>query len=342
MATPYPGTVTDTSVFHYHLPDEAIAQSAIEPRHDARLLDTRDMSDHRFLDLPALLEPGDLLVVNRTRVRRARLRGVKDTGGQVEVLLLRALDDGRWEALARPTRRLREGSTIRFGEVEARLAADPDEGKILLRSDADLGGVAERDGEMPLPPYFRGSLDDDERYQTLFADRIGSAAAPTAALHFTPHVVAALEERGVGVAMVELEVGLDTFRPISTGRVEDHEMHAERIVVDEIAADRINETRSADGRIVAVGTTVVRTLESVWRDGAVRAFAGETRLFITPGHRFGAVDVVLTNFHVPGSTLVVLIAALLGPRWVTVYETALQRGYRFLSFGDSMLVEVPR
>lgn len=334
--------MTQTSEFQYDLPDEAIAQSAVEPRHDARLLDTRDMTDHRFLDLPDLLESGDLLVVNRTRVRRARLRGMRPSGGAVEVLLLRALDDGRWEALARPSRRLRAGSVLLFGEVEAVLTADPADGRVVLRSDADLGAVAEASGEMPLPPYFRGSLPNDDRYQTVFAERLGSAAAPTAALHFTTEVLDRLAAREIRIARVELEVGLDTFRPIATDAVEDHAMHAERIRVEDDAVAAIDETRAAGGRVVAVGTTVVRTLESAWVDGAVRSFDGETDLFITPGHRFRAIDLMVTNFHVPGSTLVVLIASLLGDRWREVYAQALQRGYRFLSFGDSMLLEAPR
>jgi S-adenosylmethionine:tRNA ribosyltransferase-isomerase len=331
-----------TSDFRYDLPNEAIAQAAIEPRHAARLLDTRDMGDHRFLDLPSLLEPGDMLVVNRTRVRRARMYGRKDTGGAVEVLLLRALDDGRWEALARPTRRLRVGSVIRFDGVEAEIVTAPEGGRVVLRSDADLGRVAEEQGEIPLPPYFHGSLPTDERYQTVFAERLGSAAAPTASLHFTDEVVDRLGERGVGISRVELEVGLDTFRPIATEQIDDHEMHSETIHVDAEAADAINAARHSGGRVVAVGTTVVRTLESAWRDGRVQPFDGATDLFITPGYAFGAVDLVLTNFHVPGSTLVVLVASLLGDRWREVYAAALARDYRFLSFGDAMLAEVPR
>lgn len=331
-----------TDDFFYDLPGEAIAQAAIEPRHDARLLDTRDMSDHRFLELPGMLQPGDLLVVNRTRVRRARLQGRKETGGAIEILLLRARDDGCWEALARPTRRLREGSVVRFGDVEAMVVVDPEGGRVVLRADTDLGEVAERVGEIPLPPYFRGSLPDDDRYQTVFADSLGSAAAPTAALHFTPRLLADLEEHDIGIAMVDLEVGVDTFRPIGTDRIEDHQMHTERIRVDETAAAAIGAVRERGGRIVAVGTTVVRTLESAWSEGEVQPFVGVTDLFITPGYDFKAIDLVLTNFHVPGSTLVVLVAAILGPRWRTVYRTALERGYRFLSFGDAMLVEVPR
>ena len=223
-----------------------------------------------------------------------------------------------------------------------RVVGEPSGGRVVLESDADLAEIAAAEGEIPLPPYFHGELGDDERYQTVFADRVGSAAAPTAALHFTPEVIEGLARRGVGIARVELEVGLDTFRPISSERVEDHAMHMERIAVAEDAARQVAEARRRGGRVVAIGTTVVRTLESAWSEGEVRPFAGDTDLFITPGHRFRAVDLVVTNFHVPGSTLVVLVAALLGDRWRQVYETALERGYRFLSFGDAMLAEVPR
>lgn len=331
-----------TSDFFYELPPEAIAQSAIEPRDAARLLDTRTMADLRFRDLPDLLEPGDVVVVNRTRVRRARLRATKETGGAVELLLLRAVDGNRWEALARPTRRIRVGTVLRVGDARAVVVTEPSEGRVVLDSVADLGALAETTGEVPLPPYFHGELPDEERYQTVFADRIGSVAAPTAALHFTQGILDRLEDRGVSIARTELEVGLDTFRPITAAVLADHRMHSERIRVEAAAAQSIQEARDRGGRVVAIGTTVVRTLESAWHDGRVQPFDGATDLFITPGHRFRAVDLVVTNFHVPGSTLVVLIAAMLGDRWRDVYAAALGRGYRFLSFGDAMFAEVPK
>ena len=293
-------------------------------------------------DLPDLLQPGDLLVVNRTRVRRARLRGVKSSGGAVELLLLAELGDGRWETLARPARRLRPGVEIEAAGARIVVDSDVDDGRVVIRCDQDLGKLAEEAGELPLPPYFHGVLDDDERYQTVFADVLGSAAAPTAALHFTGRLTRRLERRGIGIARVELEVGLDTFRPIAAADIEQHRMHSERIQVEASAAHLIGSAREQGGRIVAVGTTVVRTLEAAWRDGEVQPFTGATDLFITPGYQFRAVDLVMTNFHVPGSTLVVLVAALLGSRWRSVYEAALQRDYRFLSFGDAMLAEVPR
>jgi S-adenosylmethionine:tRNA ribosyltransferase-isomerase len=231
---------------------------------------------------------------------------------------------------------------IDFGGIAATVVTEPDAGRIVVHSEADLGAVAEELGEIPLPPYFHGSLADEERYQTVFADRLGSAAAPTAALHFTDRVVGGLEAGGVEVARVELEVGLDTFRPITAGLIEDHRMHSERIVVGEEVVSAITRTRAAGGRVVAIGTTVVRTLESAARSGELRPFVGATDLFITPGFEFKVVDLVVTNFHVPGSTLIVLVASLMGPRWHDVYQTALERGYRFLSFGDAMLVEVAR
>lgn len=331
-----------TSDFHYELPSDAIAQAAIEPRHDARLLDTRTMTDHRFLDLAELLEPGDLVVVNRTRVRRARLSGRRPTGGVVEVLLLRALDGGRWEALAKPTRRLRAGSAIRFGDVTARLVADPARGRVVVEADGDLAALAEAEGEIPLPPYFSGTLDHPDRYQTMFADRLGSAAAPTAGLHFTEEVTDRMAERDIGLERVELEVGVDTFQPISASDLDGHRMHSERIEVAPATVERIQETWSTGGRVVAIGSTVVRALESAAAGGTLIPMSGPTSLFIRPGDRFRVVDLALTNFHVPGSTLVVLVAAMLGERWRQVYEEALARGFRFLSFGDAMLIEVKR
>lgn len=330
-----------TADFHYDLPDDAIAQSAIEPRDSSRLLDTRDLSDHRFADLPGLLRTGDLVVLNRTRVRRARLHGTKSTGGAVEALLLGPDGDGRWEALVRPARRVRVGTEIAFGATTVTVVQGPDDGRVVLEAetgsfDAAMGEV----GEVPLPPYFHGSLPDPERYQTVFAADEGSAAAPTAGLHVTTGVLDGLDAAGVGVAFVDLDVGVDTFRPISADRLEDHEMHSERWRVDDDAAGAIEVTRSAGGRIVAVGTTVVRTLESAAEEsGTVSPGEGRTDLFIRPGHRFRCVDVLVTNFHVPGSTLVVLIAAFMGEGWREAYGAALSRGYRFLSFGDAMLAE---
>ncbi|HSM02423.1 MAG TPA: tRNA preQ1(34) S-adenosylmethionine ribosyltransferase-isomerase QueA [Acidimicrobiia bacterium] len=331
-----------TADFHYDLPDDAIAQSAVQPRDSARLLDTRDMSDHRFKDLPSLLREGDLVVVNRTRVRPARLHGVKEgTGGRVEALLLRPGGDGSWEALVRPARRIHEGTRLRFGEVRAVVAGSPAEGRVvLLPEKGSLDEAMAADGEIPLPPYFHGHLDDPELYQTVYADRPGSVAAPTAGLHFTRAVLDDLERRGIDRAAVDLEIGLDTFRPISADVIESHRMHQERMRVDDDAAIAVKGARERGGRIVAIGTTVVRALESAATgDGLVEPGEGDTSLFITPGYRFTVVDLLVTNFHVPASTLVVLVAAFMGPGWRSAYAGALARGYRFLSFGDAMLGE---
>jgi S-adenosylmethionine:tRNA ribosyltransferase-isomerase len=326
----------------YTLPESAIAQEAIEPRHDARLLDTRDMSDHVFLDLPSLLTPGDLVVVNETRVRAARLRGKREgTGGEVELLVLTARPDGLWEAMARPARRLRAGVEIEFEGMAATIVDGPDRGLVVvdLRAD-DVEAAIARAGQVPLPPYFRGNLSDSSRYQTMFARSTGSAAAPTAGLHFTPEVVSRLRTRGIEVASIDLHVGIDTFRPISVERVEDHRMHSEWCSIPQATAAAVGRARRAGGRVVAIGTTVVRALEShADENGTVGEGAGDTVLFLKPGDRFQVVDALVTNFHLPRSSLVVLVAAFMGERWRDAYATALQRGYRFLSFGDAMYAE---
>jgi S-adenosylmethionine:tRNA ribosyltransferase-isomerase len=328
--------------FTYPLPDSSIAQEAIEPRHDSRLLDTRDMSDHRFLDLPSLLRAGDLVVVNETRVRAARLFGTRrDTGGSVELLVLTRRPDGLWEALASPSRRLRPGIVIEMDGLSATVIDGPAEGIVVVELDApDVEASIAAAGEVPLPPYFRGTLEDSSRYQTMFARNTGSAAAPTAGLHFTTEVVAGLERKSISMATIDLHVGIDTFRPISSPDLERHQMHSEWCAVPESTGDAIRQVRRDGGRVVAIGTTVVRALESFADDdGTVRSAAGDTDLFLKPGDRFRAVDALVTNFHVPGSTLVVLVAAFMGERWRMAYQTALDRGYRFLSFGDAMYAE---
>ena len=326
------------SDFHYELPDAAIAQSAIEPRHDSRLLDTRDMSDHRFLDLPDMLTPGDLLVVNNTKVRAARLIGERaETGGRVELLLLDRREDGTWMALAKPARRLRPGVVIQFEGLTATVESQQTAGLVQVSLDAaDEELAIAAAGEMPLPPYFTGQLDDPERYQTLYADVPGSAAAPTAGLHFTEEVMSKLASRDIEVASVDLRVSLDTFRPMSVDDTEDHQIHSEWCSVPDQTAEAISSAR----RVVAVGTTVVRTLESsADGSGGVNVGAGNTEIFITPGYEFLIVDALITNFHMPSSTLLVLLAAFMGDRWRDAYATALQRGYRFLSFGDAMFCD---
>ncbi len=332
-----------TSEFDYDLPDRLIAQEPIEPRDSSRLLDTRDLSDRRFSDLPSILRSGDLLVVNKTRVRPARLIGSKSTtGGRVEALLLRRRDDGNWDALVRPARRLRRGVHLRFGEIEAVLVSDPEDGSAVVALDApvEIEEALTRWGEIPLPPYINRRLDDPGRYQTLWAEAPGSAAAPTAGLHFTPRLMEAVTEAGVETATIELEIGLDTFRPISVDRITDHRMHREVIRVDGAVADAVERTRQRRGRVVAVGTTSVRALEAAAAGGgAVSPLSGETDLFLHPGAEFSVVDALVTNFHMPRSSLIVMIAGFMGPGWRTAYEVAVERGYRFLSFGDAMFCE---
>ncbi len=350
--------------FDYTLPSELIAQTPIEPRDASRLLvvhrDTGTLEHRTFRDIREFLRPGDLLVANRSRVIPARLRGVKEgSGGAVELLLLAVRGDlgpDRWEALVRPGRRIHEGQRLVFGdgELAAEVEARAPSGGRIVRLEARNGDVARalaRVGSVPLPPYIRAPLGDPERYQTVYAREPGSAAAPTAGLHFTPELLAELREQGVETAYVTLHIGLDTFRPIEEADVARHHIHTEEIELDEETAARINATRSAGGRIVAVGTTAVRVLESAAalageRDGAegegaqvVVPFRGRTSLYIVPGYRFRAVDVMLTNFHLPRSTLIVLVSAFAGRELILrAYEEAVRERYRFYSFGDAMLL----
>ncbi|HUS61103.1 MAG TPA: tRNA preQ1(34) S-adenosylmethionine ribosyltransferase-isomerase QueA [Acidimicrobiales bacterium] len=320
--------------YDYELADAAIAQRPAEPRDSARLLVAGDPPEHRTVrDLPELLRVGDLLVVNETRVLPARLRTHKETGGAVEVLLLEPspADPACWEALVRPGRRVSEGMVLLIDGRPA-LVVGPDAGDdgrrlVRLEADIDLDDV----GEVPLPPYIHEQLSDPERYQTVYARTPGSVAAPTAGLHLTHEVLRRCRDRGVSIATVDLVVGLGTFKPIAVDDLTDHRMHEERYDVPE----RTMAACVAAERVVAVGTTTVRALESAARG----ALTGRTELFITPGFDFQVVDVLMTNFHVPRSSLLVLLAAFCGPRWRDLYRTALDSGYRFLSFGDAMLVE---
>ena len=329
---------TPTSQFSYHLPVGAIAQQPLERRDSSRLLQTDDLSDHTFSELPELLSPGDVVVVNRSRVRAARLVGTKvGGGGRVEALLLRPLADEVWEAVVRPSRRVRPGTEVDFGVVRARIRSGPVAGvvEMSLEAEGPLEDAIAFAGTVPLPPYIRQPLADAERYQTIFAQPIGSAAAPTAGLHFTPAVVEGLRARSIEVVEIELQVGLDTFRPISTGTIEEHRIHSESLAISEEAADAINNRR---GDVVAIGTTVVRALESkAVVDGRIEPGSTDTRLYITPGYRFRAIDRLVTNFHLPGTSLIVLVASFMGVRWREAYAAALGRGYRFASFGDAMI-----
>ncbi len=328
-----------TEDFAYDLPEAVIAQTPVEPRDAARLLVDRGPDeapeDHTVADLPSLVRPGDLLVVNDTRVIPARLRLAKSTGGAVEVLLAERTGDREWTALVRPSRRVPPGTVLERDGDEVLLVGDTvgdGERSVRLLGDEEPLALVHRLGTLPLPPYITTALDDPERYQTVFARRPGSAAAPTAGLHLTPNVLDRCVAAGATVAEVDLEVGLGTFAPIRAERVEDHTVHTERYVIPETTVHAIERAE----RVIAVGTTVVRALES-W--SATGAPAGTTDLFIRRGHEFARVDVLLTNFHVPRSSLLVLVDAFVGDRWRDLYATALDRGYRFLSFGDAMLLE---
>lgn len=342
----HPAAPDLVSGYAYRLPPERVAQTPLAERDASRLLLVAGgrPTDHRFTDLPDLLNPGDLLVANDTRVRAARLRGTRPAGGAVEILVLGRIADGRFTCLTRPARRLPAGSVVHIRDgvrarIEGPAPGHPGARLVSLEGAADAEAVIERIGSVPLPPYIRSGLAGPGRYQTVYAaGPPRSAAAPTAGLHFTGRVLRRLETRGIGWAALRLEVGLGTFAPMTADRVADHVMHGERFEIPPPVADRIGVTRAAGGRIVAVGTTAVRALESAAGvDGRVAAGQGETRLFIRPGHRFRVVDGMVTNFHQPRSSLLVLVAALLGPAWKRAYAHALLSGYRFLSFGDCML-----
>ena len=331
----------ETASFDYALPDAAIAQAPVEPRDAARMLvdgGATGAPTHRTVaDLPELLGPGDVVVVNTTRVLRARLHLRKGTGGAVEVLLLEPVGDGWWEALVRPGRRVPPGTVLHPVDpsdppLEVEVGDILDEGRRLVRLlTADVAAALDAHGSVPLPPYITAPLDDPARYQTVYADQPGSVAAPTAGLHLTDAVLAGIRASGAEVHGVDLWVGLGTFRPISAEHVEDHEMHTERYEVPEATW----KACEGAGRVVAVGTTTVRALESA---AATDRLSGRTDLFLRPGSDLAVVDVLLTNFHLPRSSLLVLIEAFAGPHWRALYATALAEGYRFLSFGDCMLL----
>ena len=339
----------DSAAFDYDLPPGAIAQHPLEVRDSARLFVDRGpdaTADHREVrELADLLEPGDLIVVNTTRVLPARLAMRRATGGSAEVLLLEPNgrnDSGSlWEALVRPSRKLAPGSLLTTPDGSSDLVVvvgeDLGEGRrtVEIRTEGDELDALARHGVMPLPPYITERLEDPSRYQTVFAERPASAAAPTAGLHLTEQVFASLAARGVGRADVELVVGLGTFRPIATDRVEDHVMHAESYNVPASTIEACDRTHASGGRVVAIGTTAVRALESAASTGEL---SGRTELFISGDHQFRIVDRLLTNFHLPRSSLLVMIDSFMGPRWRNIYAEALSEHYRFLSFGDAMLL----
>ena len=341
-----------TDDFDYDLPTGLIAQSPVEPRDSCRLLVMHREGgaiEHRtFLDIREYLHPGDLLVVNETRVLPARLRGVKeDGGGAVEVLLLRERGGDTWECLVRPGRRLKPGARVVFGDGEAFglvVGVMEESGARLVQFSVPSGRFTDalhRLGEMPLPPYITKPLLDPEQYQTVFSTDERSAAAPTAGLHFTTGLLDRIVEDGVHIARVELDVGIDTFRPVTEDDPAQHHIHTEHFRVPEWTADAVAECRERGGRVVAVGTTTVRALESAYDEtaGAVRPTEGPTSLFILPGYEFRVVDAMVTNFHVPRSTLMMMVSAFAGrDNVMRAYASAVQECYRFLSFGDAMLI----
>lgn len=337
------------SDFNYILPEELIAQDPLEKRDNSRLMvlhrDTGAWEHKHFYDIIDYLNPGDCLVVNNTKVIPARLMGVKeDTGASIEVLLLKRKEEKIWETLVKPGKKARIGARISFGDglLIGEVVDIVEEGNRLIRFEYEgiFEEILDKLGQMPLPPYITHRLQDKNRYQTVYAKYDGSAAAPTAGLHFTEELLEKIQKKGIRIAKVTLHVGLGTFRPVKEENVLEHHMHSEFYMVDEAAADAINETKAAGGRIIAVGTTSTRTLETVAEsDGHIPVKSGWTDIFIYPGYQFKAVDCLITNFHLPESTLIMLVSALADRETVLrAYEEAVREKYRFFSFGDAMLI----
>ncbi|MFZ5857757.1 MAG: tRNA preQ1(34) S-adenosylmethionine ribosyltransferase-isomerase QueA [Chloroflexota bacterium] len=336
----------NTSDFNYHLPESSIAQTPLEPRDSSRLLvlhrDSGQLEHRIFRDLSGLLRPNDLLILNQTRVIPARVFARKPTGGKIELLLLRRRDLLRWEALV-GGKGLRVGSKVRVeGGPEAMILEFLEGAERLLLFTEPIEPYLPKVGNVPLPPYIHEKLTDPERYQTVYAREPGSAAAPTAGLHFTPRLLDELQGMGVKTAYVTLHVGLDTFAPVTEDNPKQHKIHTEWCELPQETADAINQTKASGGRVIAVGTTSVRTLETaaniVGRDG-IPPFSGSTSIYILPGYQFKVVDAMITNFHLPKSTLIMLVSAFAGrEKILETYETAIKEGYRFYSFGDAMLI----
>lgn len=335
--------------FYFELPEELIAQDPLEDRSGSRLLvvdkETGEVSHHIFKEIIDYLEPGDCLVLNDTKVIPARLIGAKeDTGGKIEVLLLKRREDNIWETLVKPGRKAKCGARISFGDgmLTGEVVEITEEGNRLIRFEYEgiFEEILDRLGQMPLPPYITHQLEDRNRYQTVYAKHTGSAAAPTAGLHFTPELLKAIEEKGVDIAEVTLHVGLGTFRPVKTEDILEHHMHSEYYRIEEEAAEKINRAKEKGNRVICVGTTSCRTIESAADEkGRLRACSGWTDIFIYPGYRFRVLDCLITNFHLPESTLIMLVSALAGREHVLeAYEEAVRNRYRFFSFGDAMLV----
>ncbi|MDO4982042.1 MAG: tRNA preQ1(34) S-adenosylmethionine ribosyltransferase-isomerase QueA [Eubacteriales bacterium] len=335
--------------FYFDLPEELIAQTPLERRDGSRLMhldkNTGEIEHRHFYELPESLLPGDCLVLNNSRVLPARLIGSRASGGAVELVLLRDLGNGCWECLSRPGRKTKPGTELTFGdgELTATVESVCEGGNRIVRFHYEgiFLEVLERLGKMPLPPYIKEELKDSERYQTVYSKELGSAAAPTAGLHFTFELLEKIKAKGVKVCYVTLHVGLGTFRPVKEDEIEDHEMHSEFCIVPEETARTVTETKKNGGRIIAVGTTSCRTLESFANaDGTLDASSGWTNIFIYPGYTFKCIDALVTNFHLPESTLIMLVSALAGRENVlNAYKTAVENKYRFFSFGDAMFIK---
>ncbi|MBE5897172.1 MAG: tRNA preQ1(34) S-adenosylmethionine ribosyltransferase-isomerase QueA [Lachnospiraceae bacterium] len=339
----------DVKDFYYDLPEELIAQDPLEKRSNSRLmvLDKKsgDVYHRHFYDIKEYLKPGDCLVVNNTKVIPARLYGSREnTGGKVEILLLKRVSDDVWETLVKPGKKARVGDRIEFGEglLKAEIIDVVEEGNRLVRFEYEgiFEEILDQLGQMPLPPYITHELKDKDRYQTVYAKYDGSAAAPTAGLHFTKELLQEIKDMGVNIAEVTLHVGLGTFRPVKVENVLDHHMHSEFYMISQEAADMINATKDNGGRVISVGTTSTRTLESAAdENGRLKETSGWTEIFIYPGYKFKVIDALITNFHLPESTLVMLVSALAGREHVlAAYAKAVEEKYRFFSFGDAMLI----
>lgn len=338
----------NTSDFHFDLPPELIAQTPLKQRDTSRLLQlsksTGEVAHHHFYDLCQFLQSGDCLVLNNSRVLPARLLGQREGGGACEILLLHNTEGDTWECLARPGKKLKEGAKISFGDgsLTAEITQVLADGNrmVTFSYEGIFLEVLERLGKMPLPPYIKEELQEKERYQTVYSKVVGSAAAPTAGLHFTPELLQEIQEKGVQICYVTLHVGLGTFRPVQVDDVHSHKMHEEYCVIPEDSATIINQTKQAGGRVICVGTTSCRTLESFAnQDGTVTPQGGWTDIFIYPSYKFKIVDGLVTNFHLPESTLIMLVSALAGQEAVLdAYQVAVKERYRFFSFGDAMLI----
>ena len=337
------------SDFDFYLPEELIAQTPLEKRDNSRLLhldkNTGKIEHKHFYDIKQYIRPGDCLVLNDSRVLPARLIGTRPTGGAVELVLLKDLGDNCWECLSRPGRKTKPGQELIFGngELTAVVQDLTQGGNRIVKFDYKgiFLEILERLGKMPLPPYIKEELQDSERYQTVYSKELGSAAAPTAGLHFTNELLSEIEDMGVSICCVTLHVGLGTFRPVKAENIEDHDMHSEFCIIPEETAKTVNDTKKAGGRVIAVGTTSCRTLESFTTDdGVLQATSGWTNIFIYPGYKFKCIDALITNFHLPESTLIMLVSALAGREHIlNAYKTAVNEKYRFFSFGDAMFIE---